>query len=64
MSRTFYLCPNHHTLLDYGGLTITPNLQVYDRLSGQRLGPLRTVTGHGIDVENLTYRLEHIQGNE
>ncbi len=48
------LCPNHHTLLDEGGLYITDDLKVHDH-EGQVLGPLHKHAKHRIGLEYLRY---------
>ena len=49
------LCPNHHVLLDYGGLAIADDF----RLLG--VGGMLTVK-HEIAVPNLRYRRAHYYG--
>lgn len=47
------LCPNHHILLDHGGLVINQDLS----LSGEE-GSLLVHPRHLIDKEHRRYRLE------
>lgn len=53
------LCPNHHTLFDFGMLSIADDLTITDRATGARLGRLREVRGHRIDQGHLAYHREH-----
>ncbi len=48
------LCPNHHTLLDEGGLYITDDMKVHDH-QGQVLGPLYKHAKHVIGLEYVKY---------
>lgn len=50
------LCPNHHAQFDYGGLLISTDLQVSNRITGTYLGTLRTHPEHHLDPAHLTYR--------
>ncbi|SDT68689.1 Predicted restriction endonuclease [Streptomyces sp. TLI_053] len=56
------LCPNHHTLFDFGMLVIEDDLTVTDRSSGTVLGPLREAPGHQVDREHLAYHRKHYSG--
>jgi putative restriction endonuclease len=49
------LCPNHHALLDLGGITITDDLTIMDTAAGIPLGQLRLVPGHRLDPAHLAY---------
>ncbi|MDX3108781.1 HNH endonuclease [Nonomuraea angiospora] len=49
------LCPNDHVLFDQGALIIKDDLTVINRLTGGSRGPLRTVSGHDIDLQYLAY---------
>jgi putative restriction endonuclease len=53
-SNILCLCPNHHVLLDKGGITIEDDLTVRDR-AGDSIGTLRTVRGHRVDIQQLKY---------
>ncbi|MER7751108.1 YDG/SRA domain-containing protein [Kitasatospora sp. NPDC097643] len=53
------LCPNHHTMFDFGTLTIADDLTVTDHSTGTVLGRLREVKGHQIDPAHLRYHREH-----
>lgn len=53
------LCPNHHTLFDFGMLTIADDLTITDRATGANLGRLREARGHQIDEAHLAYHREH-----
>ncbi len=48
------LCPNHHTLLDNGGIYVDESLHVRD-MNHQVIGPLRLAKGHTIDLAHLEY---------
>ncbi|MFE6744750.1 YDG/SRA domain-containing protein [Kitasatospora purpeofusca] len=56
------LCPNHHTLFDFGMLIIDDDLTVTDRSSGTVIGQLREAPGHQVDREHLAYHREHYSG--
>ncbi len=49
------LCPNHHALLDLGGITITDDLTIMDTPTGIPVGRLRLVPGHRLDPAHLAY---------
>jgi putative restriction endonuclease len=49
MSNILCLCPNHHVLLDHGGISLLDDWTVVDR-NGQRLGRLRLHEDHGLNV--------------
>lgn len=53
-SNILCLCPNHHVLLDKGGITIEDDLTVRDR-AGDAIGVLRTARGHRVDIQQLKY---------
>ncbi|MFE4976660.1 YDG/SRA domain-containing protein [Kitasatospora sp. NPDC056651] len=53
------LCPNHHTLFDFGTLAIADDLTITDRASGADMGKLREVPGHRVDLAHLAYHREH-----
>ncbi|WP_316522641.1 YDG/SRA domain-containing protein [Kitasatospora brasiliensis] len=53
------LCPNHHTLFDFGTLAIADDLTIIDRSSGAGMGRLREAPGHRIDPAHLAYHREH-----
>ncbi|MFJ2805391.1 YDG/SRA domain-containing protein [Kitasatospora sp. NPDC087271] len=53
------LCPNHHTLFDFGMLSIADDLTITDRATGAGLGRLREADGHRIDQAHLAYHREH-----
>ncbi|MER6359370.1 YDG/SRA domain-containing protein [Kitasatospora sp. NPDC001527] len=56
------LCPNHHTLFDFGMLLIDDDLKVTDRSSGTVIGRLREVPDHQIDRAYLAYHRDHHSG--
>jgi predicted restriction endonuclease len=49
------LCPNDHALFDHGAITVKDDLTVINRLTGESRGTLRTVPGHDVDPQYLTY---------
>ncbi|GAA3572775.1 hypothetical protein GCM10022419_062120 [Nonomuraea rosea] len=49
------LCPNDHVLFDQGAVIVEDDLTVVNRLTGESTGALRTVPGHDIDPQYLTY---------
>ncbi len=49
------LCPNDHVLFDQGAIFVQDDLTVINRLTGAAMGTLRTVPGHHIDRQYLTY---------
>lgn len=51
------LCPNHHTLLDSGGIYITDDYKVHDH-SGAVIGPLSKSSKHSIGLQYLKYHRE------
>lgn len=51
------LCPNHHTLLDSGGIYITDQLEVRN-MNHETLASLNVSHGHDIDVDHLRYHRE------
>ncbi|SOB83179.1 putative restriction endonuclease [Streptomyces sp. 1331.2] len=53
------LCPNHHTLFDFGMLTITDDLTITDHAAGTELGKLREAPNHQVDLTHLAYHREH-----
>ncbi|MFG2197491.1 YDG/SRA domain-containing protein [Kitasatospora sp. NPDC048715] len=53
------LCPNHHTLFDFGMLTIADDLTITDRATGTEIGKLREAPNHRIDRTHLAYHREH-----
>ncbi|WP_380285909.1 YDG/SRA domain-containing protein [Kitasatospora purpeofusca] len=61
-SNVLCLCPNHHTLFDFGMLLIDDDLTVTDRSSGTVLGRLREASDHQIDRSHLAYHREHHVG--
>lgn len=48
------LCPNHHVLLDKGGITIDDDLTVRDR-AGNEIATLRKARRHIVDSQYLEY---------
>lgn len=48
------LCPNHHILLDMGGITIDDDSTVRDR-AGNKIATLRKVRRHTVDPQYLEY---------
>ncbi|MFJ9839275.1 YDG/SRA domain-containing protein [Kitasatospora sp. NPDC101155] len=53
------LCPNHHTLFDFGTLTIADDLTITDHAAGTAIGRLREAPDHQIDRAHLAYHREH-----
>jgi len=59
------LCPNHHKLMDYGGIVIDSNYRIIQVLDGKQLGILRISHRHRISQEYLSWhRRRWIQGLE
>jgi putative restriction endonuclease len=54
------LCPNHHTLFDFGAVAVADDLTVADTVSRAPLGRLRTTLRHQIDPIQLRYHREHV----
>lgn len=52
------LCPNHHVLLDKGGIYLDDDLTVRDH-TGAEVGPLAVVDGHRVNVQHVRYHREH-----
>ena len=52
------LCPNDHVRFEFGALVIEDTLGIIDTAMGQKVGTLRTVVGHKIDVAHLKYHRE------
>jgi putative restriction endonuclease len=52
------LCPNHHVLLDKGGIYLDDDFIVRDH-AGDELGPLRVVKGHDVSATHVRYHREH-----
>jgi putative restriction endonuclease len=52
------LCPNHHVLLDKGGITIDDDSTVRDRAENT-IATLRKVHGHDIDPRHLQYHRDN-----
>ncbi|WP_377268659.1 YDG/SRA domain-containing protein [Peterkaempfera sp. SMS 1(5)a] len=53
------LCPNHHTLFDFGMLSIADDRSITDESTGVSLGPLREKPAHQIDPAHLAYHRAH-----
>ncbi|MFJ1758410.1 YDG/SRA domain-containing protein [Kitasatospora sp. NPDC088134] len=53
------LCPNHHTLFDFGMLSIDDDLSVIDLATGRSLGRLTLHDAHEIDPKYLAYHRAH-----
>ncbi|MBD0670388.1 YDG/SRA domain-containing protein [Streptomyces sp. CBMA156] len=53
------LCPNHHTLFDFGTLAIADDLTITDRATGAEIGRLREAPGHQVDQAHLAYHRDH-----
>ena len=49
------LCPNHHKLLDKGGILIEPDLTVRYQYKGQGIGPLKLNSRHVVGQEFLEW---------
>ncbi|MEV7118228.1 YDG/SRA domain-containing protein [Kitasatospora griseola] len=58
-SNVLCLCPNHHTLFDFGMLLINDDLMVMDQATGTSLGRLSVVAAHEIDRDQLAYHRSH-----
>jgi putative restriction endonuclease len=56
VSNLLCLCPNHHTMLDYGSIYIDNNYQVYERAGNNSVGILYVFKNHYIDKDNLEYQ--------
>lgn len=52
------LCPNHHVLLDKGGIYLDDDLAVRDH-AGTELGRLTVADGHEVSREHVRYHREH-----
>jgi len=52
------LCPNDHVRFEFGSIVIEDDLTITDRMAGTKLGSLRTVAGHDVDPEQLSYHRE------
>lgn len=55
-SNLLCLCPNHHTMLDYGTIYIDENLVVFEREGDKEIGKLHVNSDHLIDIKNLAYQ--------
>lgn len=55
LENSLCLCPNHHVLLDTGGIFIRADLVVVDTLGQQESTRLRTRPGHQVGQEFLSY---------
>ena len=55
LANVLCLCPNHHVLLDTGGIFITPELVVLDTLGNLAPTALRTAREHVIGQQFLAY---------
>lgn len=53
------LCPNHHTLFDFGMLSIADDRTIVDHATGSIIGCLREVAGHQIESAHLSYHRDH-----
>lgn len=49
-SNVLCLCPNHHVLLDHGGISLSDSWSVIDR-SGTEIGQLTVHAGHGLNPD-------------
>lgn len=49
------LCPNHHKLLDKGGILIEPDLIVKNQCQGRVIGRLKLNTRHVVSQEFLEW---------
>lgn len=58
ISNLLCLCPNHHTMLDYGSIYIDENFNVFERKDNKRVGSLTVDEHHAIDEHNLIYQKE------
>jgi putative restriction endonuclease len=59
-SNILCLCPNHHVLLDNGGITISPELDVRDRNTGAAIGSLTVHPKHHLAAAVFEYLQEHV----
>lgn len=57
VANVLCLCPNHHTLLDRGGIWVSEDWWVYD-MNKKMLGQLRLEPSHRLDQENFRYHRE------
>lgn len=55
-SNLLCLCPNHHTMLDYGAIYIGEDLSVYLRAGNEKISDLYVADDHIIDIANLKYQ--------
>lgn len=55
ISNVLCLCPNHHLLFDFGGITVTPIFEVVTLAGQQVVGELRRHPRHPIDADQLAY---------
>ncbi|MGW4379341.1 YDG/SRA domain-containing protein [Kitasatospora sp. NPDC004531] len=62
-SNVLCLCPNHHTLFDFGMLWINDDLTVTEQATGASLGRLSVVAAHEIDRDHLAYHRSHHSRN-
>ena len=53
-SNILCLCPNHHALLDKGGIYVTDTHDVHDR-TGAHLGSLTATANHDLDIASLQH---------
>lgn len=49
------LCPNHHRMLDYGGILIEEDFTIVDRTTGRPLGSLYVKPPHMPSMDHLRY---------
>ena len=54
-SNMLCLCPNHHKLMDYGGIVIDDNYRIIQVLDGKQLGILRLANRHSVSKEYLNW---------
>jgi putative restriction endonuclease len=55
-SNLLCLCPNHHTMLDYGAIYIDDDLHVFERDGDNKIGKLHLLSDHLIDKNNIAYQ--------
>lgn len=59
------LCPNHHKLLDNGGLMVDQDLSFIHSLSGKTIGKLAQIPRHKVGLEFLNWHRERwIKANQ
>ncbi|MGO1049495.1 YDG/SRA domain-containing protein [Crossiella sp. CA198] len=55
------LCPNDHARFDRGAIVIEDDLTIINAITGEKMGELRTVAGHNIEVSYLAWHRNFIR---